>query len=568
MRRRTRYLLLVALLIAITAVAIRVRFRGPAVADGSYLVLDFGGEYAEGPPQDLLGTLLYRREPTMVDVLTLIRGAQVDSRIKGIIARITNLDVGWAKVQDFRDALIAFRESGKTLVALLEQEVRSANREYYLATAANRIYVSPNGTAPLNGLAAQFLFLGGVWEKLDVEMTVEKIGEYKSMGDMLANRRMTAAHREMANALLDSVSGQLVAGIAAGRDLQPERVRALIDSCPVSAAEFAAAGLADGSKYLDEIRVDLGGPDAPLVTMEDYARVPATALGLGKGPQIGVVFGVGMVAMGESGTGVNGQVLGAATVSKAIAEAAADDGIRAILLRIDSPGGSALASDLIWRATQDARQKKPIVVSMSDIAGSGGYYIAAGANRIVAQPATLTGSIGVVVARPNIEGLLGRLGINTETISRGRVADLDILTTPLSVAGRARLVEETRVVYDVFVDRVASGRNLSRERVDEIGRGRVWTGAQAKEVGLVDELGGLHAAIEATRTAAGIDSLQEVELVYYPRRKSVVERLGDLVSAHTAGRLPQEIRLALGTLAVPFADGTLLAVMPAGIDIR
>lgn len=568
MRKRTRYILIAGALIIAALVLLRVRARGPAVPEGSFLVLDLGGEYVEGPPQDLLGNLLYRRVRTMLDVLTLVREAQVDDRIKGIVARITHLDVGWAKVQDLRDTLLAFRSSGKTLVALLEQEVRSANREYYLATAADRIYLSPNGTAPLNGLAAQFLFLGGVWEKLDVQMTVEKIGEYKTMGDMLANRTMTPAHREMVNSLLDSVSEQLVAGIASARRLQPERVRTIIDQCPVSPEAFVASGLSDGVKYLDEVRVDLGGPDVPLVTMDDYARVSASSLGLGTGPKIAVVFGVGMVAMGESGMHVNGEVLGAATVSEALADAARDADVRAILFRVDSPGGSALASDLIWRATREARQKKPVVVSMSDVAGSGGYYIAAGASRIVAQPATFTGSIGVVLARPNVAGLLDKLGITTETISRARLADLDVLTTALSPEGRARLTEETRVVYDVFVDRVASGRNLSKARVDEIGRGRVWTGAQAKEVGLVDELGGLRTAIDATKEAAGLDRSQEVELVYYPRRKGLVERLGEVLTSRSVSLLPREVQLALRTLTVPFADGTQLTVMPASIDVR
>lgn len=567
MRKRIRYILLLLVLVVVAGLIARNVLRKPSIKPGSYLLLDIRGTYAEGPPQDLLGTLLHRRERTMIDLLTMIREAQVDERIKGVIVRVSALEVGWAKVQDIRDALLEFKKSGKPLLALLEQEVSGSNREYYLASRADRVYLAPGVTAPLNGLAMQFVFLGGVWEKLDIEMTVEKIREFKTFGDMIANKEMTPAHREMANSILDSLDAQFVTGVAQGRGLEPDAVRAVIESCPVAPGEFEEARLSNGTKFLQDLKTELGD-DTPLVPMKDYEQVDASSLGLGVGPKIGVVYGVGTIITGESGTGVQGQMVGADSATQALKDASEDDQIQAIILRVDSPGGSALASDLVWRATQEARKKKPLVVSMSDVAASGGYYISAGASRIVAQPATLTGSIGVVLARPNIRGFLGRMGITVENIRRGKFADMEDLTTHLSEDGRQKLVEGMEHIYDVFVDRVATGRNLTPERVNEIGRGRVWTGAQAKDNGLVDELGGFAVAIQEAKKAAGIDTAKEVELVFYPRRKSLIERLGELLGARAMVELPAPWQRALRAVASAFEEGSQLALMPELIEVR
>lgn len=567
MRRRMRYILLVLLVLVVGGMVVRAWLRGPRIAAGSYLLLDIGGAYTEAPPQDLVGRLLRGHERTLIDVLTTIREAQVDARIKGVIARVGRIDTGWAKVQDIRDAFLEFKKSGKPLLALIEHEATGGNKEYYVSAAADRIYLSPSSTAPLSGLAAQFLFLGGVWEKLDIQMDVEKVREYKTFGDMLANKEMTAAHREMANSILDSINAQFVSGLAQGRGIEPAAVQAAIDQSLVLPSELEAAHLSNGTKHLQDLQEELGS-ETPLVTTKDYAQVSARSLGLDVGPKIGVVFAVGTIMTGESGSSLAGQTLGAQTVSDALAEVADDDDVRAIVFRIDSPGGSALASDVVWRATQAARKKKPVIVSMADVAGSGGYYIAAGATRIVAQPATMTGSIGVVFARPNIRGLLARLGINTETITRGKFADLDDLTAPLKADGRQKLVDEMTHIYDVFVERVATGRKLTAERVNEIGRGRVWTGAQAKENGLVDELGGFATAIQAAKQAAGIEAKQEVELVFYPKRKSMLERVAEVLNTRAVEELPESLHSALRSVVVPFEEGALLTVMPESIDVR
>jgi len=567
MRRRRRYLLIVVILVVVAVLVGRRALRGPTIPANSYLVLEVGGNYAEAPPQDLFGRLLRRRMRTLIDLLGIIREARVDQRLKGVIVRISALEVGWAKTQEIRDALLEYKQSGKPLLALLQQE-GGGNQEYYLATAADRIYLSPDVTTPLTGLVSQFLFLGGLWDKVDIQMDVEKIGEYKTAGDAIAGKEMTPAHREMADALLDSLNAQFVDGLARGRGMAPERIAALIEQAPVSPAEFERAQLSDGTKHLDDIHEELGAENTPLVPMRDYVQVTPQSLGLGQGPKIAVVYAAGTIAMGEGGTSVQGETVGADTLSQALNEAAGDADARAIILRIDSPGGSALASDVIWRATQQARTKKPVIVSMSDIAGSGGYYIGAGANRIVAQPASLTGSIGVLMARPNVRGLLARMGINTQTISRGKFADLEAMTEPLTAAGRQKLVAELEHIYSVFVSRVASGRQMTAERVNEIGRGRVWTGAQAKENGLIDELGGFQVAIRAAKAAAGIAATQEVELAYYPQAHGFLDRIGGFLSGHAAVELPPTWQHVLQRLLPPFSEGSWLTLMPEVVEIR
>ena len=570
MKRRVRVFLVLLLVVLVVALLARNWLAGPLVAENSYLLLDIGGDYAEAAPADFVGRILAGREHTLLDLLTTLKKAGKDDRIKGIVVRVTRLDVGWGKAQEIRNALLSFKATGKHLVAYLQQEVASGNREYYVSSAADEVYLPPGGTAPLTGLMSQFYFLGGVWDKLDIHLDVEKIREYKTAGDMLVNKAMTAAHREMANSLLDSINGQLLRDVAYSRRLTPAAVQAVIDQCPIEPTAFARAGLSDGVKFLDEIREELLGPDGKFLKADDYESTIDSGFNLTSRPELAVIYAVGPIQTGEAAGGLSGQTVGSDTLVDAFRKAAADDNIRAIVFRIDSPGGSALASDLIWRATQQARAKKPVIVSMSDVAGSGGYYIAAGGNEIVAQPATLTGSIGVVLAKPNVSGFLGRLGVTTETLVRGKYARLDDITSSLTPDERAKVVGAMQHVYDLFVQRVAEGRKLSADRVNEIGRGRVWTGEQAKKNGLVDELGGFTRAIDVAKEAVGIPSEQEVQLVFYPKRKSLLERLGGYVEARSAVSLPAAWKHTASAVLIPFnfPDGDVLALMGERIEIR
>jgi protease-4 len=538
------------------------------VPASSVLLFDLGGAYAEAPPADGLGRVFRRREHTMWELLDIIREASRDPRITALVLRVTPLQIGWAKAQEIRDALSAFKASGKRLVAYLEQEISSGNLEYYVASVAHEVYLPPSATAPLSGLLSQFFFLGGVWDKLDVEMQVEKIREYKTAGDVLANKSMSAAHREMANSLLDSINEQLIAGIAGGRDLDVAAVRHAIDACPIDPQAFAERGLSDGVRFLDEIRTAMVGRDGRFLGAAEYQPRRVT-FPVDRRPEVAVIYAAGPIHTGEGGGAIGSDSVGANTVVDAFEKAAADDDVRAIVLRVDSPGGSALASDLIWRATQPAQARKPVIVSMSDVAASGGYYIAAGANKIVAQPGTLTGSIGVVMAKPNVKGFLAKLGVTTETLTRGKYARLEDTTSSLTPDERAKVIEAMEHIYDVFVERVAAGRQLSREQVHEVGRGRVWTGEQAKERGLVDEIGGFTRAIELAKQVAGLPLDQEAKLVFYPRRKSLFERAVQYLDARSTVSLPAEWYRAAATLVpLTFPDGSILTLMGEVIEIR
>jgi protease-4 len=446
--------------------------------------------------------------------------------------------------------------------------------KYYLASAAEKIYLSENTLLPLSGLSATYVFLGGVWEKLDIDMQVEKIREYKTAGDFLARKTMSEFHREMANSLLDSLNGQFLAGIAEARGLTSEQVQAVIDTPTVTPEDFHKAGLVGGVRYFAEILQELsaeGEKKAATVSLDTYRKVKPSSLGLMQGPKIAVVYGVGGITTGKSRWEALGPTMGDETVTEAIQQAVQNKEIRAIVFRVDSPGGSALASDLIWRAVVEAKEKKPIVVSMSGVAASGGYYIATAATKIVAQPATLTGSIGVVFALPNVEGFLQKLGLSTETLSRGRYARLFDASKSWSAEERQQVQRIMEGVYQTFTRKVAEGRGLSLEETERLSRGRVWTGEQAKERGLVDELGGIETALRLAKEEAGIPVEAEVELVFYPQPKNlletVLERLQGGVEATVI--LPPPLQEILQSFP-PFwaqARGPLLA-MPMLLEIQ
>jgi protease-4 len=570
-RWRRRILIAVIVLVVIGLIGRAVVGRRGVPAQ-SWVLLDIEGSYGEDVPPDSLARLVGEHPISMLDLLLLIRDAGEDPRVAGMVVRIRPLAIGWAKAQDIRDALLHYRDSGKPLHAFLELELGGGSMEYYVASAAEHIEVPPGAAAPVTGLLAQFMFLGGVWDKLDIDMQVVKIREYKTFGDMLANKEMTPYHREMADSLLDSMYGQLVDGIAAQRNLQPAAVRAAIDAGPATPSELQQAGLIDASVYLDELQTQLIGPDGEFLKAEDYAprRQPLP----GRAPvqhRVALVYGVGAVTSGESRSSpFNGETtMGSDTLVEAFQDASRDDQIEAIVFRIDSPGGSALASDLIWRATRAAGATKPVIVSMSDVAASGGYYVAAGASRILAEPGTITGSIGVVLAKPNIKGFLNMLGITTTELRRGELSAMMSLTETFSAAELRRVNATMDYVYDQFIDRVAAGRSLDKDEVNALGRGRVWTGAQASENGLVDELGGLFAAINAAKTAIGVAADEKVELVFYPRRRNLFQRIGQLFGTQLFGSAPlwwQHLRGV--TAAWNFPSGSILALMPQDVSIR
>jgi protease-4 len=572
-RRKKRWIILALVMVVVIGSVVLAR-REPYIAPGSFLEVEVGGDYTEAPPVDLLGQLIGSEQHLLADLLLELRKAAADTRLQGVIIKVTPLDLDFAQVQEIRTALRALRAAGKRTIAWVSGESDSGNREYYLASAADQVYFTENTLLPLLGLRATAVFLGGVWEKLGVDMQVEQIREYKTFGDLLARKTMSEAHREMTNSLLDSLQEQFTTDIAQARGLSPVQIQTLIDAPTLTATDFQQAGLIDGIRFYDDLLKQLA-PKAdrpvPTVSLARYHRVRATSVGLVPGPKVAVVYGVGGVTDGESGWSVTGQYMGADTIAKALEDAAQDDTIAAIVFRIDSPGGSALASDLIWQAVVTAKKTKPVVVSMSGVAASGGYYVAAGATKIVAQPATLTGSIGIVFSLPNIQGLLDKIGIHTETLERGRYAQLLDPTRDWTAEERQQVQRLLEALYATFTRRVAEGRGLSVEEVDRLGRGRVWTGAQAVTRGLVDQLGGLETALRVAKEEAGIPPEKHVRLVFYPKERPLLETIlkrlrgqGELTPA-----LPHHIREVVRSLALFTQHGhSPLFVMPLLVRIR
>ena len=545
---------------------------GPTIAPNSTLVLELSGSFAETTSPPLLARLLGDDTRSFVEVLSLLAMAERDERLNAVVLRIGSLNIGWGKAQELRDAIERMGESGRRTVVLLETGSLSANLEYYIACAADEVFVLPGAGVPLVGLAAEYIFLGGLWEKIGLEFDVARSGKFKSAVEGITGKGMSEASREMANSLLDSIYSQFVDGIASGRSMDLEAVRAAIDKGPVLPRDLLALGLIDGIGHLDDIP---GFDRSGSVSGRVYAGVDPASVGFDPVARYALIYGSGTVVSGESGFSPGGSnVFAATTVSNAVHDAVEDPEIDGIILRIDSPGGSALASEELWYSIHHARDhEKPIIASFSDVAASGGYYVAVATDAIVSSPGTLTGSIGVFALRPIWGGVFDELGITVESLTRGRHADYLLSTLPPSEGSRKRLQATVLDIYQLFVERVAEGRDLDVSRVDALGQGRVWTGAQAFEVGLVDELGGLHAAVLRGKRELGLDADADVVLIPYPPARSLGEQLADLLQLRLRAMLdaalpvPNLVRTLQGWLA-DLPPGTPVLVPPILVEIR
>ena len=495
------------------------------IAQGSTLVLELAGSYVEAPAASPLARLAGDDTRPFIGLLSLFSLAERDDRIETVVLRIQPLQIGWGKSDELREAITRLRERGRHTVAYLEIANFSANKELYIASAADEIFVSPGGAMPLVGLAAEYVFLGGLMEKIGIEFDIAKAGRYKSAVEAYSARTMSEASREMANSLLDDTYHRFVQALADGRHLTTADVVEAIDRGLVRSQQLEAVGLIDGELHLDQLLARHG--DA-VVRQSDYARVDPEDVGFEAKARFAIIYGTGTVVQGEADSSpfATSPVFASETISRSLAEAAEDPSISAIVLRIDSPGGSALASELIWRAIGQARAKnKPVIASFSDLAASGGYYVASAVDSIVSEPGTLTGSIGVFALRPTIGGLLDKLEIGVDSLTRGRHADFLLSTQKMSDAAHARLQTSVLDTYQLFLTRVADGRELTVEQVDGIAQGRVWTGKQAFEIGLVDELGGLHTAVRRAKEAVGLEATDDVFLIPFPKQKSLGEQI-------------------------------------------
>ncbi len=541
--------------------------RGPEVRSGSVLWLRVPPNLAENVRDDLVGQLMFGRRDTVGSVINSLRKAKVDDRVEAVVL-IPPLQAGlWGKVQEIRNAVLDFKESGKPIVAYLEY---GSGQQYYLATAADEIFMTPTSSLDLIGVASYDLFLRGALDKAGVHPDMLHAGDFKTASNLYTETTYTAEHREMSESLNRDLYDQLVSGIAEGRSLSEADVRRSIDEGPFLPDEAVAKGLIDGLLYEDQLgeRLPLSDGARYDLSFAEYQQLDATSLGLNSGPQVAVIYAVGTINFGASGIDVAGsEVVGSEAMVRAIRAARDDQSIRAIVVRIDSPGGAAIASDIIWRELDLARREKPVIASMSDVAASGGYYIAAPADAVVAQPGTITGSIGVVAGKLAYGDTLEKFGVNVGTVTDGEMAGMNSPFAPYSDETRARVQEQVDAVYETFLKRVSDGRGMLIDDVHAIAQGRVWTGRQAKALGLVDELGGMREAVAVAKERAGIDADQEVTLVPYPRPRSFFELLNTEFSVRSMLSSwlvsPADRLRAAATLPMRlFRPGEPLAIMP------
>ncbi|HYR77078.1 MAG TPA: signal peptide peptidase SppA [Pyrinomonadaceae bacterium] len=567
-----------------------VRGSRPSIRDNSVLALRVSGPLPDYVPDDPFRRLFGSQPQSLSSLLAQFRKAKVDKRITAVILDIDGSDAGWAKAEEIRGAIEDFRTSGKPVYGYMET---AFNKDYYIATACDKVFVPPPGELFTIGLAADVMFFRGSLDKLGVYPDMYQIGKYKSAGDMFTQKEMTPAHREFINSLLDDLYGRYVEGIAKARNKTPDEVKKLIDNAPYTAAQAKDAGLIDGAAYRDEVEKELkkrlgygANDELHLVQASEYRQISQESLGLNKGERVAVVYAAGDIVSGKSSFGGSGEeTIGSDSLVRTLNEVRNDTTIKAVVLRIDSPGGSGLASDIIWRAIESLKEKKPVVVSMSDVAASGGYYIACNANKIVAEPSTITGSIGVVGGKPVIKGFYDWIGVSNEYVLRGANAGMFRESEKFSDTERKKFEELIKnTYYDQFLPKVAKGRGKNAEYIDSIGQGRVWTGRQGKDNGLVDEYGGLDKAIEIAKQLAKIPADKSVQRVIRPQPPGFFEQLmssgGEDDSEQTSAEvkkqaalvaaLPEDMRRTLRYMQVMdrAKHGEAIYMMPFDLRIR
>jgi protease IV len=501
----------------------------PSVPDQAALYLKLNAPWSEIERIDVFSA--FGQQPlTLRDTINAIHRAKRDSRVKTLVIQPAVQGALWGQLQEIHAALDDFRGSGKPVVAYLES---AGAQEYYIASAANRVILMPAGGIDLSGLATYELFFRGALDKLGVFPDLLHAGDYKTASNTFTEKGFTPAHRDMSRSLNKDWFDQLVHAIAEGRKQSDADVRKVIDQGPFMAEEAKKAGLVDALGYEDQI------DDAPPVQGtrridgDTYQRATAWSGPVGT-ERIALLYAVGTIASGKSAfDSPGGQVLGSDTFDAWVRKVRIDPSIRAIVIRIDSPGGSAIASDVMWRELMLTRDVKPVIVSMGDVAASGGYYMAVPAHVIVAQPGTITGSIGVVTGKFVLKDTMEKLGVGVDSVSDGRLAEINSPFKPFSKDERAKIEEQLQATYELFLSRVAEGRHSTPAKIDQVAQGRVWTGRQAKDLGLVDELGGLDAAVQIAKQRAKIDPKKDVELVVYPPKRTIYDVISDPLGSNS-----------------------------------
>lgn len=500
-------------------------------------------------------------EPTTRDVIDALDRAAGDDRVVGFVARLGAVPMGLAQIQEIRDAVARFRAAGKPALAWAETfgEFGAGNGSYYLATSFDQIYLQPSGDVGLTGLIYESPFVKGLFDKLDVVPRMDHRYEYKNAMNFYTETKFTDPHREAMKRLMDSQFGQMVAGIAKGRGLSADAVRAAFNEGPYLGQEAVNAKLVDGLLYRDEVYAKArqkAGDDAKLLYLAKYLDRAGRPHDSGK--KIALIYGVGAVQRGAGGfSPISGSAMGSDTVAAAFRAARDDEDVKAIVFRVDSPGGSYVASDTIWRETQLARKAgKPVIVTMGNLAGSGGYFVAMGADKIVAQPGTITASIGVLGGKLLTKGFWDRIGITYDEVHTSDNGTMFTGIQDYTPKEWDKFQKWLDRVYVDFTTKVAEGRKLPKDKVLAIAKGRIWTGEDALGLGLVDALGGFDVALKLAKEAAKIPAADDVNLVVFPRKKTFLEALtqkspdnseGD-AWAEAALELARELRPAMALL--------------------
>ena len=568
-------LIVLILVIGFFAIA-SLKSKPPSIADNSTLILHLNGDVPEKPPLQFPIPFLEQRVPmTVQGVWSLLRRAAADPKIRAVVVEPQDLSIGWARMQEIRADLEQFRKSGKPLYAYLKTP---GAREYYVATACSKVFMPPVDLLNLKGIAFELMYFKNTLDKLGVHVDVEHAGKYKDYGDMFTRTSMSPETREVMNSIIDDTYGDLVNTIAKGRHKDPAQVRAILDNGPFLSTQAKQNGLVDDLRYEDEalgqLRAELHQKELKKVFEKEYANAAGSSAGSGS-DRIAFVVAEGTIVRGDPETSNAGDGLESEQFDKMLDRVSHDSSIKAVIVRINSPGGEVTASDDMWRAMNELKRRKPVVISMSDDAASGGYYMAMAGAPIIAYPGTFTGSIGVVFGKPNLHGLYDKLGISKDAVSRGRFALIDSDYESLSDAGRQKLREGIDSDYQQFVGRVAASRHKPVDAIQAVAQGRVWMGDQARANGLVDALGGIDRAIEMAKQSAGIPATRRAQLVLYPPKRSIWDILMHSSSADSEADAMLS-RAGLEPLRAAWKDtrlrvwmkGGMLRMMPFAISFK
>ena len=548
----------------------RMRDKTPDVEANSVLYLRIHGDVPERVAVDYPIPFLKQTDTlTVSDIWGILRKAAADARIKAVILEPSDVSLGWGKMQELSGDIDQFKKSGKPIYAFLKTP---GAREYYLASACNRIYMEPQDYLMLKGIRFELMYFRGTLDKLGVTVDVEHDGKYKDYGDMFTRTNMSPETKEVLNSMLDGLYGDLVTAISNGRRKPVDEIRTTIDNGPFLSDQAVKAGLVDRLRFEDEIfgdlKTDLKQNDLKKVGAAAYSKTPFSAVGLGGKQKIAFVVAEGDITRGSPDSGGTDGIE-SEYLDKILRQVANDSSVKAAIVRIDSPGGEVTASDELWREMNQLSKKKPTVISMSDYAASGGYYMAMTGDPIVAYNGTLTGSIGVVFGKPNLHGLYDKVGVTKDGISRGRFADIDSDYQPLSDAARTKLKDGIDSEYRDFISKVATARHRRFEDIEPVAQGRAWLGSQAKGNGLVDEIGGLDRAIEMVKKKANIAPGEAVNLVLYPPRRSLWEALFQKPSADADAQVEARLAKFLGVKTPgirPWLHGGMLEVLPFRLE--